>query len=408
MITEYSHYLDPNIVYIPITDEDFTVADVVVNNGDMVKIGQVIAYKFKGTLKLSVLSSVSGVVKDIAHKMSRFGRKVDHLVIENDRQYKIVDFKHYKYDVTAQEIRQAIEGAGLYRVDVDGLFTSLNFEKPMKHLVVSTVFVNEPFISTNEQYLLNYASEIIDGASLLAKAIGSKDATVIIDRFLSSEVVDELGKAIVAYDLKDPVFVDTKKVNGWDYKVIQNIIKERPSQNVCDNGVVYIHANTCKMIADIIRKGIPVVSRNVVFTGDGLHKNVVLDVRNGTLLSEVIASLGGYVKDHGLNLHIGDYLTGIQVSSDDMAITESIDAIHISIHDEVEEEDVCIKCGECNDVCPVGILPQRIMDAEMRDIKKSVLSLHIDECIECGLCSFVCPSKINVLEWMRRAKRRIG
>jgi len=48
------------------------------------------------------------------------------------------------------------------------------------------------------------------------------------------------------------------------------------------------------------------------------------------------------------------------------------------------------------------------MDAELRSVNDRIVELNTDECIECGLCTYVCPSKINVLEWVRRAKRRVG
>jgi electron transport complex protein RnfC len=407
MITEYSHYLEPKMVYIPITDEQYKIANVVVAGGDTVKIGQVLAHKYQGKRKLPVIATISGKVVEIVEKMDRFGKLNDHVVIENDDQYTLTDIPSYKDEVSTAEVRQAIEAAGLYNVDVDGLFTSLDFEKPIKHVVVSTVFVNEPFISTNYEYLLNNASDIVEGISLLAKAAATNDVTIVADKFLPSEVVDELGKAIVDNDLEEPVFVDTKKVKGWDYKVIQDVAKQQLNPNVLENGVLYVHANTCKMIYDVVRRGIPVVSRNIALTGDGLHKNAVLNVRIGTLLSEIVEGLGGYIENQELNLHIGNYLTGVQVSSDDIAMTYNVDAIHISTYDEIVE-DVCIKCGECNDVCPAGILPQNIMDAELRAVGERIFDLHTDECVECGLCTYVCPSKINVLEWVRRAKRRVG
>jgi electron transport complex protein RnfC len=100
-------------------------------------------------------------------------------------------------------------------------------------------------------------------------------------------------------------------------------------------------------------------------------------------------------------------LSGEQLEDDSFSISPSIDAIHVALLEE-EPEEVCIKCGECNDICPAGILPQNIMDAEIRSVNARIVELHTDECIECGLCTNVCPSKINVMEWVRRAKRRVG
>jgi len=117
--------------------------------------------------------------------------------------------------------------------------------------------------------------------------------------------------------------------------------------------------------------------------------------------------VNGYNDVDEMVCHIGDFLTGQQVTTDEIAVTLTVNAVNFSEYDE-EEEDVCIKCGDCNDVCPVGILPQNIMDAELRSVNDRIVELNTDECIECGLCTYVCPSKINVLEWVRRAKRRVG
>ena len=48
------------------------------------------------------------------------------------------------------------------------------------------------------------------------------------------------------------------------------------------------------------------------------------------------------------------------------------------------------------------------MDAELRNVNSRIVELDTHLCVECGLCTYVCPSKINVLEWVRRAKRRVG
>ena len=108
-----------------------------------------------------------------------------------------------------------------------------------------------------------------------------------------------------------------------------------------------------------------------------------------------------------MNIHLGSFLTGMQLDNDDFAITQSVDSINVCEFRDVEE-DVCIKCGDCNDICPAGILPQNIMDAELRSVNLRIVDLDTHLCVECGLCTYVCPSKINVLEWVRRAKRRVG
>ncbi len=67
----------------------------------------------------------------------------------------------------------------------------------------------------------------------------------------------------------------------------------------------------------------------------------------------------------------------------------------------------CVSCGECIDVCPVGILPGVIHKFLHADEIDEVERMRVDLCIECGLCSYVCPSKIELLSDMCDARRLI-
>ena len=61
--------------------------------------------------------------------------------------------------------------------------------------------------------------------------------------------------------------------------------------------------------------------------------------------------------------------------------------------------DACRGCivNRCTEVCPRGAI--KIVN------KRAVIDK--DKCIECGLCSYVCPSKINVREFVKKAKEEL-
>jgi electron transport complex protein RnfC len=196
------------------------------------------------------------------------------------------------------------------------------------------------------------------------------------------------------------------QVKGQDIKYIRSLVKKDLKVNVLESGVLYTNVDAAKLVYDALNGTVP-TSRQVVLSGDGIKSNVVYEVRFGTLLSELVKDLDGYNDVEEMVLHVGNFITGNQVTTDEIAITQTTDAFNFAQYEGVDE-DVCIKCGDCNDVCPVGILPQNIMDAELRAVNSRIVELDTGLCTECGLCSYVCPSKINVLEWVRRAKRRVG
>ncbi|KFZ26041.1 MAG: Electron transport complex protein RnfC [Candidatus Izimaplasma bacterium HR2] len=419
MITEYRKYIDPSKVYIPLTDLDHKMANVKVEIGDRVLIGDMVAEKFIGKIKSPVLSTVSGKVLEFKDMIDRYGKIVDHIIIENDRLYEKKQFKTYKPNrakenkedtisigIAPAEVRNVINELGLRTVSVDGMFTELVFNSSTKYVVVNAIFINEPFISTDYEFLIEHSNEIADGVDLISRAGNSEKTIILVDKFMPEDALEELGKAIVERDI-EVVTIDSKKVDARDYKVIKKLVKEQLSINLLDNGVVYTTVSAAKMVHDAVRLGIPAVTRKIAITGDALKINAVYEVRIGTRFIDLVEDLGGYNEIKNMNLHIGSFLTGIQLDNDDFAITQSVDSINVAEYRGVDE-DVCIKCGDCNDICPAGILPQNIMDAELRNVNYRIVDLFTHECVECGLCTYVCPSKINVLEWVRRAKRRVG
>lgn len=406
MITEYRKYLDPSKVYIPLTDIEFKLANVKVEIGDRVLIGDKIAEKFKGKIKSPVLSTVSGNVLEFKEMIDRYGKVIDHAVIENDRLYEKKQFKTFQKSIAPAEVRKVINELGLKKISIDGIYTELEFNSKSRFVIVNAIFTNEPFISTDYEFLTEHSNDIADGVELLSIAANAEKTIILVDKFMPEDALEELGKAIVEKDI-EVITIDSKKINAKDYKIIKKLVKETLSINLIDNGVVYTTVSAAKMVHDAVRYGIPAVTRKLAITGDALKTNAVYEVRIGTRFIDLVEDLGGYSEIKNMNLHIGSFLTGIQLDNDDFAITQSVDSINVAEYRGVDE-DVCIKCGDCNDICPAGILPQNIMDAELRNVNSRIVDLFTNECVECGLCTYVCPSKINVLEWVRRAKRRVG
>ncbi|NIA20545.1 MAG: 4Fe-4S dicluster domain-containing protein [Anaerolineaceae bacterium] len=60
------------------------------------------------------------------------------------------------------------------------------------------------------------------------------------------------------------------------------------------------------------------------------------------------------------------------------------------------EARACVSCGQCEEVCPVKLLPQVIHRYLYRDLIDEAERVRVDLCVGCGLCSLVCPSKIEL------------
>ena len=45
--------------------------------------------------------------------------------------------------------------------------------------------------------------------------------------------------------------------------------------------------------------------------------------------------------------------------------------------------DLCVSCGSCADVCPVGAI----------SAGEAAYQINADECIDCGACEGTCPNE---------------
>ena len=94
---------------------------------------------------------------------------------------------------------------------------------------------------------------------------------------------------------------------------------------------------------------------------------------------------------------------GASVPSDDCVITKTVTSILV-INKRSYQEEPCVRCGSCVLSCPVHLEPVQIMNAVKALDKERIKKLNPLRCIECGLCTYLCTSKIQVTDYVRRAK----
>ncbi len=116
-------------------------------------------------------------------------------------------------------------------------------------------------------------------------------------------------------------------------------------------------------------------------------------VENRPLISRAVTVAGSAVKESkNLQVRLGasyDYLLSF------------VDMDEKSTPAKAKE---CIRCGLCNTVCPVDLLPQQLYwYSKSRNIEKAV-EYNLLDCIECNCCSYVCPSQIPLVNYYQYSK----
>ena len=68
------------------------------------------------------------------------------------------------------------------------------------------------------------------------------------------------------------------------------------------------------------------------------------------------------------------------------------------------DQDKCIKCGRCVDVCPMELQPLEIYKYGQLGDAEKLLTLNVMDCFSCKCCEYICSSKIPLVSKINAAK----
>lgn len=383
----------PSKVSIPLHNPTTKYYDLLVKVGDKVSIGQAIAHRYATDLKIPVFASISGTVKEIKSMEIINGIQMDHAVIENDYESRRVE-RNKLTRRSAKEIRDHITSMGIGGQYQSGMQTPLAFDESIRHVVINAVYQNQAFTKESIEVLEDSYAKIVAGAALLGQA-SDAPVTILTNQTSLKTVAEQDGVSVQ--------WVKPVAHKAWEYQALKAVAKEKVPFNPLEIGLLFTTSSVAKAVYDAVEEGVPYTQVEVhLMSDDGVS---FIDVPIGTSISDIVGQLNLSSLNEGQWFN-GNVLYGSPYKTDQFVVSDQ--AFDIGNTKNVITEDVCIKCGLCNDVCPVGILPQNIMDAEIREVEDRIYDYKVDQCVECGLCSYICPSEINVLEWQRRAKRRVA
>ena len=401
----------PAIAVLALDQGRGRAARPVVRSGDHVRIGTRIADSDDPSV-VPLHAPVAGRVIAIEDRPTPTGTG-PCIVIENDgseareREPAPVDWAALSPEALATAIRQAgVAGLGGAAYATAAKLDAARV-RTASHLLLNGAEC-EPWICCDDALMRARASDVLEGARVLMHATGATRSSIAIEDD-KPEAIAAMQAAIAA--AHDPrlavVTLPSRYPAGAEGPLVAALTGAEVPRggHPPDVGALCHNVGTAAAVAAAVR-GEPVVSRVVTVTGSGVVAPANVEARLGTPIADLVAACGGYV-DAPLRLIAGGSMMGRALDSDEAPVTHGLSCALVATAGDLVErgpEYPCIRCGDCADVCPPGLLPQQLLRGLLAG-DASMLARHgLADCIECGCCDYVCPSAIPLTARFRAAR----
>lgn len=406
-------YVDPEFVYIAITNARCSTADVYVKPGDYVKIGTVMGVRHGGYFEQNIHSTVSGEVVGIEKKFHRNGKKIDFIKVRNDKKNIFDESIRKRTDdeikaLTKDDMTQIIKDCSLVGLGGSSFPTYIKFQVKDP---IDTILVNgiecEPYLSSDHRLMMEFPDRIMRGIGYAMQAFGAKKAYICI-KSKYQDIYDVLSAVKTRYPQLN---IEIARIGnyypqGWEINMIKDTLGITIPSGILPSkyGIMNFNVSTIVGLYRAIKYNMPVYKRYFTVTGDGIKYAQNFRVRIGTSISELLSLCDGYTEKKNKLFIMGGPMMGASLVSDDAVVTKTCTSVIILDYEERESEP-CVRCASCVYSCPVGLAPVQIMNAFKAGDAEEAKSLGVLKCIECGLCSYTCTSHIHVTDFMRKAKK---
>ena len=406
-------YVDPKYLFCPVTNARCASADIFIKEGDHVNCCQMIGLRHGPFFDQPIHAPCSGTYLGLEKHYHRNGKLVDFMKIEND--FKDTFDPSVKTrtpeeiaKLTKQEMTQILKDCALVGLGGSSFPTYIKFQtdKPINMILINGIEC-EPYITADHRLMLEYPYRIMDGIKYVMQAFNCKRAKICIKKkykdikMVYDQVIKEYAGSGIELSL-----VGNYYPQGWEVEMIKSAtgIQLNQGELPSNRGIINFNVSTIVGLYKAIKYNMPVIKRNITITGDGINYPKNFRVRVGTSIKELIPLCGGYKNPDKEKVFIlGGPMMGASVPNDDVIISKTVTSIIVLDKTEYHEEP-CVRCGSCVLTCPTHLEPVQIMNAVKAMDKERVKKLNPLKCIECGLCSYTCTSKINVTDYVRKAK----
>jgi electron transport complex protein RnfC len=389
-------------------------AQALVAAGVRVRVGTPIGRALDG-MATNVHSPVAGIVRAVeVRETAGSAGQGPCVVIDSDGTDEVEPGRHpiAWESLRPDELLERLRGAGIAGLGGAAFPASAKLAtaraRQVAHLVLNGAEC-EPWICCDDALMRERASDVVLGAQVMLQATGAARCTIAIEDD-KPEAIATLRTALAAAADARLELISLRAVYpaGAERQLLATVTGQEVPHDALPPmiGLLCQNVGTAAAVAGFARTGHPLTSRIVTVTGSGVQAPANVEARIGTPIADLIAACGGYCCGPQ-RLIAGGTMTGRALATDAVPVTQAVNCVVAATARDLavrRPEMPCIRCGDCAQACPAGLLPQQLHRAVLADDAAQLGRHGLEDCIECGCCDYVCPSQIPLTERFRAAR----
>jgi Na+-translocating ferredoxin:NAD+ oxidoreductase subunit C len=405
----------PEKVVIPLSQHIGAPSNPLVKVGDEVLTGQVIA-EAGGFVSIPQHASISGKVTKIdlfPHPVGTSQMAIEITGDGNDNWIELTDDINFM-DLPVEEMKNRIRNAGICGMGGAGFPTIVKLSPPADK-PIDTVILNgvecEPYLTSDYRLMLERAEDILKGLKLIMKILGAANGYIGIEAnkpdviaMMEDLTRNEPNLGVVGLKLRYPQGAEKQLI----YAATRRSVPSRGGLPMAVKVVVQ-NVGTAVAVYEAVRYSKPLVERIIAVTGSVIAKPGNLKARIGTPMGKLVEFCGGTTEEIG-KIISGGPMMGFAIPNLDAPITKGSSGLVLLNKKEAHilQEQTCLRCGRCVDVCPMNLLPSLIAQAVKVKDYDTADKAGLTDCMKCGSCAYVCPSHIRLVQWIDTGKIKLA
>ncbi len=396
---------------VPVSQHLGAPGQPIVEKGQMVARGEPLTEPV-GFVSVPVHAPTSGkvkAIKDYPHPMGLAQTAIEIIPDGEDTLYEGIRPVGDWRTMEPGALRDAIRDAGVCGMGGATFPTHVKLSPPQDKPIDAFILNGaecEPYLTSDHRVMVENPAEVMEGVGLMMRVLGVKKGYVGVESN-KPDALAALRDACPADLDIDFALLETKYPQGSEKHLIYALTGRKvPAGGLpMETGCVVQNVGTAVACLHAVRDGMPMIERVVTVTGAAINRPRNLMVRVGAPLTDVLAACDGLTEDVG-KVIFGGPMMGVGQFTLEVPVIKGTSGVLCLRESEVAqfEGGPCIRCGNCVDVCPMGLVPSLLGLLAERERFDELGDGHVVDCIECGSCAYVCPSHRPLVQHIRRGK----